>query len=151
MPNHKTIAPLVLAIGVSAMLAAAVSISSAQQVDRITGLVREAGWQVVQANCTECHSAQLIAQNSGSRAVWKSRIVWMRETQGLGPLSSDVEDTILDYLTANYGRKAATRSRATGTRRSSTSPATCPSQPPRRSPSSCSGASRRARSTLSVS
>ena len=73
---------------------------SGQQIDDITGLLQEEGWQTVQANCTACHSAQIIAQNSGSRAVWQSRIVWM-QTQGLELLSSDVENTILDYLTVN--------------------------------------------------
>ncbi len=85
------------------------SVGRAQQEDRVTGLIKEDGWQVVQANCTECHSAQIIMQNSGSRAVWKSRIVWMQETQGLGELSSATENAILDYLVSNYGQKDASR------------------------------------------
>ena len=85
------------------------SVGRAQQEDRVTGLIKEDGWQVVQANCTECHSAQIIMQNSGSRAVWKSRIVWMQETQGLGELSSASETAILAYLVSNYGQKDASR------------------------------------------
>ena len=82
---------------------------NAQQIDDITGLVMDEGWQLIQSNCIECHSAQLIMQNSGTREVWKSRLVWMQETQGLGQLSSTVENGILDYLAANYGQKSITR------------------------------------------
>lgn len=83
--------------------------SSAQEIDSFTGLKMSAGWLQVQATCTECHSAQLISQNSGSREVWKSRLRWMQDTQGLGQLTINLEDTILDYLASNYGQKAASR------------------------------------------
>ena len=85
------------------------AVSTAQQTERITGLIQEDGWQVVQANCTACHTAQIITQNSGSRTVWKSRLVWMQDTQGLGELSSDTENAILDYLVTHYGPKDASR------------------------------------------
>ncbi len=78
-------------------------------IDRVTGLVQAEGWQQVQANCTECHTAQLITQNSGTRAVWASRITWMQDTQGLGELNPATENIILDYLAANYGPKNASR------------------------------------------
>lgn len=83
--------------------------SQAQQIDTVSGLLMTEGWLTVQANCTECHSAQIILQNSGSREVWQSRIVWMQETQGLRQLEAALESSILDYLTANYGPKAASR------------------------------------------
>ena len=83
--------------------------SSVQEIDSFTGLKMTAGWLQVQATCTECHSAQLISQNSGSREVWKSRLRWMQDTQGLGQLTINLEDTILDYLASNYGQKAASR------------------------------------------
>lgn len=82
---------------------------SAQEVDPTTGLIEDAGWQQVQTTCTTCHSARLITQNSGSREVWLSRILWMQDTQGLQQLAPELEATILDYLAANYGPKAATR------------------------------------------
>ncbi|MFT4862977.1 MAG: hypothetical protein ACI95C_002201 [Pseudohongiellaceae bacterium] len=82
---------------------------STQTLDTATGLIEAAGWLEVKATCTECHSAQMIVQNSGSRSVWKSRIAWMQETQGLGPLSESQEDSILSYLALNYGQKEATR------------------------------------------
>jgi hypothetical protein len=83
--------------------------SSAQEIDSFSGLKISEGWLQVQATCTECHSAQLISQNSGSREVWKSRLRWMQDTQGLGQLTINLEDTILDYLASNYGQKAASR------------------------------------------
>jgi hypothetical protein len=104
----------IFALTAAALFAAAVNVSpttaqSGQGIDSDTGLIEAAGWLDVKATCTECHSAQMIVQNSGSRSVWKSRIVWMQETQGLGPLSAGQEDSILNYLTENYGQKEATR------------------------------------------
>ncbi|MSR12842.1 MAG: hypothetical protein EXR84_13845 [Gammaproteobacteria bacterium] len=83
--------------------------ANGQDVDPASGFIAAPGWQLVQSTCTTCHSSQIIVQNSGSREVWQSRIVWMQETQGLQQLAADVETTILDYLAANYGQKAATR------------------------------------------
>lgn len=75
-------------------------------------LVQEEGWQLVRDNCTECHSSQIIVQNSGNREVWKSRIEWMQASQGLGELGAELEDSILDYLATNYGQKASSRRQA---------------------------------------
>lgn len=83
--------------------------NSAQTPDASTGLVQAEGWVDVRDNCTECHSAQMILQNSGSRAVWKSRILWMQETQGLGELSDETESSILSYLARHYGQKESGR------------------------------------------
>ena len=98
-----------LAVVVAAMPIGIDKLSHAQESDRVTGLIMSEGWELVQANCTECHSTLLITQNSGNRAVWKSRIVWMQETQGLQELSEATENSILDYLANNYGQKASTR------------------------------------------
>lgn len=82
---------------------------SAQLVDAESGLIEAAGWREVKATCTECHSAQMIVQNSGNRSVWKSRIEWMQESQGLRLLSDTQENTILTYLAENYGQKESSR------------------------------------------
>ncbi|MBT3529532.1 MAG: hypothetical protein HOF74_12360 [Gammaproteobacteria bacterium] len=74
-----------------------------------SSLEKTGDWEVVQSTCTECHSSQLISQNSGTREVWLSRIRWMQDTQGLKELDSSLEDTILGYLTLNYGPKTASR------------------------------------------
>lgn len=93
----------------SLLLLFTASIASAQETDNDTGLIIADGWNTVRSTCTECHSAQLITQNSGSRAVWLSRINWMQETQGLQELTPEVEEIILHYLELNYGPKQASR------------------------------------------
>ncbi len=82
---------------------------AAEETDRVTGLAPQGDWQLVQANCTECHSALLITQNSGDRNVWQSRLVWMVETQGMDELEAEVEARILDYLAEHYGPRQASR------------------------------------------
>lgn len=86
--------------------------STAQESVAVVELIQEEGWLLVRENCTECHSSQIIVQNSGSREVWKSRIEWMQNSQGLGELGPELEGSILDYLTANYGQKTASRRQA---------------------------------------
>ncbi len=73
------------------------------------GLAEGEGRELVRAHCTGCHSAQLIVQNAGGRAVWRGRLAWMRESQGMPALEAAVEEAILDYLAARYGQKAAAR------------------------------------------
>lgn len=82
---------------------------AAQENERVDGLIVSPGWQDVQANCTECHSSLLIAQNSGNRAVWESRIRWMQDTQGMQDLTPEMEESILSYLAENYGQKEGSR------------------------------------------
>ena len=83
--------------------------TSAQDTESVEGLIVDDGWQAVQENCTECHSTLLITQNSGSKAVWESRIRWMQETQGLQQLEDSLEELILNYLAQNYGQKDSSR------------------------------------------
>jgi hypothetical protein len=83
--------------------------STAQESVAAGELIQEAGWQLVRDNCTECHSSLIIVQNSGNREVWKSRIEWMQSSHGLGELGPELEGSILDYLTSNYGQKTASR------------------------------------------
>ena len=106
----KTIRLTLIALALPLYLLAG---SSAAQEGTATGeLVQAEGWELVRDNCTECHSSQIIVQNSGNREVWKSRIEWMQSSQGLGELGTELEGSILDYLTANYGQKAASRRQA---------------------------------------
>lgn len=86
--------------------------STAQESPAAGELIQAEGWQLVRDNCTECHSSQIIVQNSGNREVWKSRIEWMQSSQGLGELGPELEGSILDYLTVNYGQKTASRRQA---------------------------------------
>ncbi|WP_104204069.1 hypothetical protein [Billgrantia saliphila] len=84
-------------------------IVTAQETDPDTGLVMAEGWETVRDNCTACHSANLVTQNSGTRNHWLSLIRWMQETQGLWEFQPETEETILDYLAEYYGPKEDTR------------------------------------------
>lgn len=86
--------------------------SAAQENVAAGELKQTEGWQLVRDNCTECHSSQIIVQNSGNREAWKSRIEWMQNSHGLGELGPELEGSILDYLTSNYGQNSASRRQA---------------------------------------
>lgn len=80
-----------------------------QTTDADTGLIIDNGWELVKSTCTRCHAADIVRNNSGNREVWKSRIIWMQENQGLEQLDVNTETAILDYLAKNYPQKQATR------------------------------------------
>jgi mono/diheme cytochrome c family protein len=73
------------------------------ETDPGSGLIIDAGWELVRGHCVACHSARLVTQNRGSRETWLSMIRWMQETQGLWQFDQATENTILDYLARNYG------------------------------------------------
>ncbi len=66
-----------------------------------TGFIADQGYKVVVANCTGCHSSQLVIQNRASREGWKNMITWMQATQNLWDLG-DQEEQILNYLAKHY-------------------------------------------------
>ena len=65
-------------------------------------LVMDTGWELVNANCSSCHSISLVTQNRMTRSNWISTIRWMQKKQGLWELG-DNEAIIVDYLEKNYG------------------------------------------------
>ena len=67
-----------------------------------SGLVQAPGWELVQSQCSACHSIQLVTNHRLSREKWLKTIRWMQEQQNLWPLG-DLETPILDYLAKNYG------------------------------------------------
>lgn len=81
----------------------------AQEIDEDSGFIKSSGWELVNKTCTRCHSAAMVTQNAGSEAVWKSRILWMQETQGLEQLAPLDEQQILAYLAKNYGQRSSNR------------------------------------------
>lgn len=85
----------------SAEPSAAVHTDTLLNQDAETGFVINAGWELVKANCTGCHSAALVTQNRASREGWQGMIRWMQRTQKLWDLGEN-EDAILDYLAKNY-------------------------------------------------
>ncbi|MEX2469888.1 MAG: hypothetical protein WD396_09045 [Pseudohongiellaceae bacterium] len=97
------------ALSLLSALLLSLTAATAQETDPDTGLIVGTGWREVAGTCTECHSPLLITQNAGNKAVWRSRIRWMQETQGLQILPGELEETILDYLSTHYGEKAPSR------------------------------------------
>lgn len=78
------------------------------QIDSVSGLVVDGNFELIRGQCTACHSAKLITQNSASREGWEQMIRWMQETQGLWDLGES-EPLILDYLSKHYGIKKSGR------------------------------------------
>ena len=74
------------------------------EIDTVSGLIVDEHFQLVRAQCTACHSAKLITQNSASREGWEQMIRWMQKDQGLWDLGQN-ESLILDYLSEHYGIK----------------------------------------------
>lgn len=66
-----------------------------------TGLIDDEGLMTVVANCTACHSAQLVTQNRMNEERWNATIRWMQETQNLWDLG-DNQEIIVNYLVRNY-------------------------------------------------
>lgn len=63
-----------------------------------------AGYDVVMANCTMCHSVDFIQMHSGfmNRTDWQATVDKMVNVMG-APISPDDIPVILDYLTTYYG------------------------------------------------
>ena len=76
--------------------------SSAQEVDPSTGLIKNPGWEIIKANCSACHSLNLVTSNRGNREEWLTTIRWMQKTQKLWQFDPATEDTILNYLAQSY-------------------------------------------------
>lgn len=69
--------------------------------DAETGFVKDEGMTEVIANCTSCHSAELVTQNRMTKEGWLATIRWMQESQNLWDLGTN-EEIILEYLAKNY-------------------------------------------------
>ena len=94
----------------------------AVEVDKATGLIKAEGWETVRNNCIACHSTKLITQNHGTRNRWLAMIEWMQATQGLQQFDAETQETILSYLSENFGPKKHAR-------RSSLDPQLMPKNP----------------------
>lgn len=68
-----------------------------------SGLAAGMGLDLVLANCTVCHSADIIVQNRMSRSDWDRTISWMQKEQGLWELAPEDRNGILDYLAEYQG------------------------------------------------
>lgn len=71
-------------------------------VDPVTGLNIDAGWELVRAHCGGCHSHKLVTSQQADRQTWLDIIRWMQLTQNLWEFEDATESVILDYLSRNY-------------------------------------------------
>ena len=69
--------------------------------DAHSGLVKEDGLSLILANCSTCHTTDLIKNNRFTRDGWLAKIRWMQREQNLWDLGEN-ETAILDYLEKYY-------------------------------------------------
>ena len=72
------------------------------EVDAETGFVVAPGSELVEANCTACHSSRLTLQMRADRDGWLELIRWMQRTQNLWQFPPATEAEIVDYLATHY-------------------------------------------------
>ena len=82
---------------------------SAVEIDEVTGLIKNPGWEQVRAHCGGCHSHALVTSQRADRKTWLDIIRWMQETQNLWQFEPQIEAQILDYLAMNYPPSADRR------------------------------------------
>ncbi len=92
---------LVLALLVAAVAPQLVW-ASELEVDPKTGFVVAPGFELVQANCTACHSSGLTLQMRADRDGWLELIRWMQRTQNLWQFPPATEAEIVNYLATHY-------------------------------------------------
>ena len=73
-------------------------------IDPTTGLVMDKDWELVVANCVQCHSPKQFLRQRGTRSTWQSVVDWMQQKeQGLSWLADpETEAKIVAYLAKNY-------------------------------------------------
>jgi hypothetical protein len=79
-----------------------VLIDSTVKLDTTVSLIKDTGYEMVEAHCTGCHSNKLITNFKADKDGWKERIRWMQKTQKLWDLG-EAEPIVLAYLAKNYG------------------------------------------------
>ena len=78
------------------------SLAGDKTLDEASGFIIDDGWQLTNAHCASCHSAQIVTQNRMDRSGWEDTIRLMQAEHGLWDLG-EAELVILDYLTRHYG------------------------------------------------
>ena len=103
MPPHRRLRGLTICLPViSALLVSGISLAEDKDLDVTSGFVIDDGWELANAHCAACHSAQIVTQNRMDRNGWEDTIRQMQAEHGLWDLG-EAELTILDYLTRHYG------------------------------------------------
>ena len=81
--------------------------ASELEIDSKTGFVVAPGFELVEANCTVCHSSRQTLQMRADRDGWLQLIRWMQRTQNLWQFPPATEAEIVDYLATHYSPTAA--------------------------------------------
>ena len=69
-----------------------------RMLDPETRFVIDENWEIVKANCIQCHSAKLVVQTRADRETWLEMIRWMQRTQSLWSFPTETEAKILDFI-----------------------------------------------------
>lgn len=59
--------------------------------------------ELIETNCSACHSLKLVVSNRMDRQRWLKTIRWMQEKHNLWTFSKEDENKILDYLSTMLG------------------------------------------------
>ena len=103
MSPHRRLRYLTLCAALFPFLAVPTgSLAGDRTLDEASGFIIDDGWQLTNAHCASCHSAQLITSIRLDRNGWEDIIRLMQAEHGLWDLG-DAEPAILDYLTRHYG------------------------------------------------
>ena len=100
---------ILLAVALTMMVAVHDVRTQESEIDSLTGLKINNGWELVRNNCIACHSLKLVTQQRGSATQWLALIRWMQDKQNLWQFDPDTEKAIIDYLAENYPPQADRR------------------------------------------
>ncbi len=70
--------------------------------DDYWGLPRDAGYELVSANCSACHSLSIVMQQKATAQRWDEILDWMVETQGMARLNPEDRTLIHTYLSTHF-------------------------------------------------
>lgn len=60
------------------------------------------GRELTYGICSACHSMDIVKQQGMNRAQWDETLDWMVEEQGMGELSGEPREQVLDYLASVF-------------------------------------------------
>ena len=86
-------------------------VAIAEELDEVTGLIKDTGWTQVRNHCGACHSYSVVTSQRANRDGWLDVIRRMQKSHNFWQLPPETEATLLDYLAENYGPSESKRRR----------------------------------------
>ncbi len=74
------------------------------EIDPLTNMIMGDGYNTIKKECVRCHPTTLITTYRADTAGWTEAIRWMQAEKGLPEYTPETEATILNYLSAYYGK-----------------------------------------------